>query len=71
MNKKIVNSKKIKITQIKSTIGRDKKQKTNLLSLGLKKIGNSGLNCEINTNFFLFSFLFLIFIKLFLIEPIL
>ena len=43
MNKKIVNSKKIKITQIKITIGRDKKQKTNLLSLGLKKIGNSRL----------------------------
>ena len=41
MNKKIVNSKKIKITQIKSTIGRNKKQKKNLLSLGLRKIGNS------------------------------
>ena len=41
-NKKIKN-KTIKITQIKSTIGRNKKQKMNLLSLGLKKIGNSKL----------------------------
>ena len=43
MKSKKTNNKTIKITQIKSTIGRDKRQKINLLSLGLKKIGNSKL----------------------------
>ena len=43
MKKKKTKNKTIKITQIKSTIGRNKKQKMNLLSLGLKKIGNSKL----------------------------
>ena len=41
MKNKTTKNKTIKITQIKSTIGRNKKQKLNLLSLGLKKIGNS------------------------------
>ena len=41
MKKKITNNKTIKITQIKSTIGRNKIQKKNLIALGLKKIGNS------------------------------
>ena len=41
MKNKTDKNKTIKITQIKSTIGRNKKQKTHLLSLGLKKIGNS------------------------------
>ena len=43
MQNKTTKNKTIKITQIKSTIGRNKKQKMNLLSLGLKKIGNSKL----------------------------
>ena len=43
MKNKTTNNKTIKVTQIKSTIGRDKRQKINLLSLGLKKIGNSKL----------------------------
>ena len=43
MKSKKMNKKTIKVTQIKSTIGRDKRQKINLLSLGLKKIGNSKL----------------------------
>jgi len=43
MKNKTTKNKTIKITQIKSTIGRNKKQKMNLLSLGLKKIGNSKL----------------------------
>ena len=43
MKSKKTNNKTIKVTQIKSTIGRDKRQKLNLLSLGLKKIGNSKL----------------------------
>ena len=43
MKSKKINKKTIKVTQIKSTIGRDKRQKINLLSLGLKKIGNSKL----------------------------
>ena len=43
MKSKTTNKKTIKVTQIKSTIGRDKRQKINLLSLGLKKIGNSKL----------------------------
>ena len=41
MKNKTTKNKTIKITQIKSTIGRNKKQKKNLLSLGLRKIGNS------------------------------
>ena len=43
MKSKKTNNKTIKVTQIKSTIGRNKRQKMNLLSLGLKKIGNSKL----------------------------
>jgi large subunit ribosomal protein L30 len=43
MKIKTTKNKTIKVTQIKSTIGRDKRQKINLLSLGLKKIGNSKL----------------------------
>ena len=43
MKSKKTNNKTIKVTQIKSTIGRDKRQKINLVSLGLKKIGNSKL----------------------------
>ena len=43
MKNKITNNKTIKVTQIKSTIGRNKRQKMNLLALGLKKIGNSKL----------------------------
>ena len=41
MKNKTSKNKTLKITQIKSTIGRNKKQKKNLLSLGLRKIGNS------------------------------
>ena len=41
MKSKKTNNKTIKVTQIKSTIGRIKNQKMNLLALGLKKIGNS------------------------------
>ena len=43
MKSKKTNNKTIKVTQIKSTIGRNKNQKMNLLALGLKKIGNSKL----------------------------
>ena len=43
MKNKTTKNKTIKITQIKSTIGGNKKQKLNLLSLGLKKIGKSKL----------------------------
>ena len=43
MKSKKTNNKTIKVTQIKSTIGRNKRQKMNLLALGLKKIGNSRL----------------------------
>ena len=43
MKNKTTNNKTIKVTQIKSTIGRNKNQKMNLLALGLKKIGNSKL----------------------------
>ena len=38
MKKKATNNKTINITQVKSTIGRNKIQKKNLISLGLKKI---------------------------------
>ena len=41
MKNKTTKNKTLKITQIKSTIGRNKKQKKNLLSLGLRKIGIS------------------------------
>jgi len=41
MEKKKTNNKAIKITQIKSTIGRNKIQQKNLIALGLKKIGSS------------------------------
>ena len=37
----IKQKKTVKITQIKSSIGRNKNQKKNLLSLGLKKIGQT------------------------------
>ena len=43
MKSKTTKNKTVKVTQIKSTIGRNKRQKMNLLSLGLKKIGNSKL----------------------------
>ena len=43
MKSKTTKNKTIKVTQIKSTIGRNKNQKMNLLALGLKKIGNSKL----------------------------
>ena len=43
MKSKTTKNKTVKVTQIKSTIGRNKKQKMNLLALGLKKIGNSRL----------------------------
>ena len=43
MKNKTTNNKTIKVTQIKSSIGRNKRQKMNLLALGLKKIGNSKL----------------------------
>ena len=38
MKKKTINNKTINITQLKSAIGRNKIQKKNLISLGLKKI---------------------------------
>ena len=38
MKKKTINNKTINITQVKSAIGRNKIQKKNLISLGLKKI---------------------------------
>ena len=38
MKKKTTNNKTINITQVKSAIGRNKIQKKNLISLGLKKI---------------------------------
>jgi len=41
MKKKTTNNKTINITQVKSAIGRNKIQKENLISLGLKKIGCS------------------------------
>ena len=43
MKNKTTNNKTINITQVKSAIGRNKRQKMNLLALGLKKIGNSKL----------------------------
>ena len=43
MKNKTTNNKTIKVTQIKSTIGKNKRQKMNLLALGLKKIGKSKL----------------------------
>ena len=41
MKKKTTNNNTINITQVKSAIGRNKIQKENLISLGLKKIGCS------------------------------
>ena len=41
MKNKTTNNKISKITQVKSAIGRNKIQKKNLVSLGLKKIGSS------------------------------
>ena len=41
MEKKKANNKTLKITQIKSSIGRTSDQRINLLALGLKKIGNT------------------------------
>tara|TARA_Y100000590_G_scaffold469984_1_gene661121 strand:- start:4552 stop:4752 length:201 start_codon:yes stop_codon:yes gene_type:complete len=41
MEKKKINKNLIKVTQIKSSIGRNKIQKKHLLSLGLKKIGST------------------------------
>ena len=41
MKNKVKSSKSIKITQIKSTIGKNSIQKKHLLSLGLKKIGST------------------------------
>ena len=51
MEKKQKKNKEIKITQVKSTIGKNKIQKKHLLALGLKKIGSSKsviLNPSIN-----------------------
>ena len=41
MKKKVITNKTIKVTKIKSTIGRDRIQEKHLISLGLKKIGAS------------------------------
>ena len=41
MKNKTTNNKIINITQVKSAIGRNKTQRQNLISLGLKKIGSS------------------------------
>ena len=41
MKNKVKTNKTIKVTNIKSTIGRDSIQKKHLISLGLKKIGTS------------------------------
>jgi large subunit ribosomal protein L30 len=41
MKNKIATNKTIKVTKIRSTIGRDKIQEIHLISLGLKKIGSS------------------------------
>jgi large subunit ribosomal protein L30 len=41
MKNKVKTNKTIKVTKIKSTIGRDSIQKKHLISLGLKKIGTS------------------------------
>ena len=41
MKKETITNKTIKVTKIKSTIGRDKIQEKHLISLGLKKIGAS------------------------------
>ena len=46
MKNKPIQNKTIKLTQIKSSIGKDKNQKKSLLALGLKKIGNSKLIIE-------------------------
>tara|TARA_B100001123_G_C14873037_1_gene852784 strand:- start:139 stop:351 length:213 start_codon:yes stop_codon:yes gene_type:complete len=41
ITKKITKNNLIKVTQVKSSIGRNKIQKLNLLSLGLRKIGST------------------------------
>ncbi len=41
MKNKVKTNKTIKVTKIKSTIGRDSIQEKRLISLGLKKIGTS------------------------------
>ena len=41
MKNKVKTNKTIKVTKIKSTIGRDSIQEKHLISLGLKKIGTS------------------------------
>ena len=41
MKKETITNKTFKVTKIKSTIGRDKIQEKHLISLGLKKIGES------------------------------
>ena len=41
MKNKAITNKTVKVTKIKSTIGRDKIQEKHLISLGLKKIGAS------------------------------
>ena len=41
MKNKATTNKTVKVTKIKSTIGRNKIQEKHLLSLGLKKIGTS------------------------------
>tara|TARA_B100001971_G_C18177585_1_gene530812 strand:- start:859 stop:1059 length:201 start_codon:yes stop_codon:yes gene_type:complete len=41
MKNKVKTNKTIKVTKIKSTIGRDRIQEKHLISLGLKKIGTS------------------------------
>tara|TARA_B100000586_G_scaffold245384_1_gene200852 strand:- start:430 stop:630 length:201 start_codon:yes stop_codon:yes gene_type:complete len=41
MKNKVKTNKTIKVTKIKSAIGRDSIQKKHLISLGLKKIGTS------------------------------
>ena len=43
-----LKKKTIKVTQIKSTIGKNKLQKKQLLSLGLKKIGSTRIVNESN-----------------------
>lgn len=45
-----INKKTIKITQIRSTIGRNKLQKKHLMSLGLRKIGSTRFITINNSN---------------------
>tara|TARA_Y100000310_G_scaffold337309_1_gene424082 strand:- start:683 stop:877 length:195 start_codon:yes stop_codon:yes gene_type:complete len=48
MIEKKLKKKTIKVTQIRSTIGKNKLQKKQLLSLGLKKIGSTRVVNESN-----------------------